>query len=346
MNETKSSAATIFDVAKRAGVSYSTVSRVVNDYAHVKPATRARVQAAMAELGYVANLKARSLAGGRSQVIGILIYDLDTNYNVEVVRGIDEEVSKLDYDMMLSTTHHRRQKEADYVAKLARGLVDGLLIVLPSNLDAYYATLEAQNYPFVLIDHEGITRAGGGSIQATNFQGGYEATRHLLDLGHRRIGIITGPYSDPGAVSSAVDRLAGYQAALRDAGIALAPTLISEGDFGFTSGYTGTQRFLALAEPPTAIVAASDVAAFGVIEGALAAGLAVPQNLSVIGFDDIPEAAYRRPALTTIRQPLREMGRLSTRMLINHLEDPESPLTRIELPTILQVRSTTAPPKR
>jgi LacI family transcriptional regulator len=345
MRERKPSAITIFDVAERAGVSYSTVSRVVNDYAHVKPATRAKVQAAMAELGYVANLKARSLAGGRARVVGILIYDLETNYNVEVVRGIDEEVSKRGYDMMLSTTHNRQQKEADYVAKLAQGLVDGLLIVLPSNLDAYYAMLEEQHYPFVLIDHEGVGRQGSGSIQATNFRGSYDATRHLLDLGHRRVATITGPTSSSTAVSSAVDRLAGYKAALRDADVAVDSRLIIEGDFSFAAGYAGAKQLLALAEPPTAIVAASDVTSFGIIERAVASGLTIPADLSVVGFDDIPEAAYRRPALTTIRQPLREMGRLATRMLIAYLEEPETPLTRIDLPTSLQLRGTTAPPR-
>jgi LacI family transcriptional regulator len=345
MSKDKSASVTIFDVAERAGVSYSTVSRVVNNYIYVKPATRAKVQAAMEELGYVANLKARSLAGGRSQVIGVLIYDLETNYSVELVRGIDQEVSLLDYDMMLSTTHHRRQKEADYVAKLALGLVDGLLIVLPSNLDAYVNDLERQNFPFVLIDHQGIDREGMGSIQAQNFQGGYDATRHLLELGHRRIGTITGPVTQAPPVNSAVDRLAGYRAALADAGVAYDPTLVYEGDFGFTAGREGTDYLLEQPTPVTAIFAASDVTAFGVIEAARRRDLTIPEDLSVVGFDDIPEARYRRPALTTIRQPLREMGRLASRMLIEHLEDGEQPLTRLELPTTLQIRDTTAPPQ-
>lgn len=346
MEKRNSNVVTIFDVAERAGVSYSTVSRVVNDYAHVKPATRTKVQTAMDELGYVANLKARSLAGGRSQIIGILTYDLDTTYNVEVVRGIDEEVSSCDYDMILSTTHHRRQKEANHVAKLAQGLVDGLLIVLPSNLDAYVATLKKQGFPFVLIDHEGMPDEGSGSVQATNDQGGYDAVRHLLDLGHRRIGIVTGPFSELTAVSSAVGRLAGYRDALRDAGVAYDPDLVYEGDFLYESGRNGAQRLLTLAHPPTAIFACSDETAFGVMAGARLRGLDVPGDLSVIGFDDIPEAAYRNPALTTIRQPLREMGRLAARMLIEYLEGKEGePLTRIELPTNLVIRATTASPK-
>ncbi len=346
MSVEKSSVVTIFDVAERSGVSYSTVSRVVNNFAYVKPATRKKVQAAMEELGYVANLKARSLAGGRSQVIGVLIYNLDTNYGVEIVRGIDEQVSTLDYDTILSTTHHRRQKEADHVAKLAMGLVDGLLIVLPSNLEAYVANLEGLGYPFVLIDHQGLQRRGSGSIQATNYQGGYDAVRHLIDLGHRRIGIVTGPFSEPTAVSCAADRLAGYRAALQDAGIAYDPDLVHEGDFLYDSGREGVQRLIALAHPPTAIVACSDETAFGVIAGAHLHGLDVPGDLSVIGFDDIPEASYRSPALTTIRQPLREMGRLAARMLIDHLDGKEDePLTRIELPTSLVIRSTTARPR-
>jgi len=344
MKNNRAGTVTIFDVAERAGVSYSTVSRVVNNFAYVKPATRTKVQAAMDELGYVANLKARSLAGGRSQIIGILTYDLDTNYNVEVVRGIDEEVSIQDYDMILSTTHHRRQKEAEHVGKLAQGLVDGLLIVLPSNLDAYVSTLITQGFPFILIDHEGMAQEGIGSIQATNHRGGYDATQHLLDLGHRRIGIITGPYSDPTVVSSAVDRLEGYRAAINNAGITYNPSLIYEGDFGFGSGRDGAGHLLDLDPRPTAIVAASDVTAFGVIETARLRGLDVPDDLSVIGFDDIPEATYHRPALTTIRQSLREMGRLAARMLIQHLDGKdEQPLTRIELPTKLVIRSTTGP---
>jgi len=345
MNETKSGAITIFDVAERAGVSYSTVSRVVNNFAYVKPATRAKVQAAMEELGYVANLKARSLAGGRARVIGALIYDLNTNYSVEIVRGIDEEVSTLDYDIILSTTHQRRKKEADHVAKLARGLVDGLLIVLPNNLDAYVANLESHGLPFVLIDHQGLPQSGSGSIQAANYQGGYDATSHLLDLGHRRIGIVTGPVSGSNAVNCAVDRLTGYHTALLDAGVKYDPDLVREGDFLFGSGRDGAQRLLTLDEPPTAIFASSDEAAFGVIQAAQVGGLDVPGDLSVVGFDDIPEAGYRHPGLTTIRQPLRDMGRLAARMLINHLENRDEPLTRIELPTSPKIRATTAPPR-
>lgn len=345
MKKNGSSTVTIFDVARHANVSYSTVSRVVNDYTHVKPATRAKVQAAMGELGYVANLKARSLAGGRAQIIGILTYDLDTSYNVEIVRGIDEEASARDYDMILSTTHHRRQKETSHVTKLAQGLVDGLLIVLPSNLDAYVTTLQSQEFPIVLVDHEGLGYEGSGSIQAANRQGGYDATRHLLDLGHERIGIVTGPCSESTAVSSAVERLEGYQAALGDAGLPHDPRLVYEGDFAFASGHAGASSLLDLNVPPTAIVAASDVAAFGAIEAARLRGLDVPRDLSIVGFDDIPEAAYHRPALTTIRQPLRGMGRLAARMLIDHLEGSEKPLSRVELPTRLEIRDTTAPPR-
>ena len=346
MSQNRTTPITIFDVAKRAGVSYSTVSRVVNNYPFIKPSTRTKVQAAMEELGYVANLKARSLAGGRSQIIGVLIYDLNTNYSVEVVRGIDEEVSSSDYDMILSTTHHRSKKEADHVAKLAQGLVDGLLIILPSNLNAYVDTLESQGYPFVLIDHEGLQRNGSFSIQATNYRGGYDATRHLLDLGHRRIAIVAGPYSQTAAVSSAADRLSGYYAALQEAHIDRDTDLIYEGDFSFEAGQSSAHKFLDLADPPTAIFACSDEAAFGVIAVAQTRGLDVPGDLSVIGFDDIPEAAYHRPALTTIHQPLREMGRRATRMLIDHLEGTDSVPPRIELPTRLKHRATTNPPNK
>ena len=158
---------TIFDVAREAGVSYSTVSRVVNGFEHVKPETRARVQAAMQKLGYVANLKARSLAGGRSQVIGVLVYDFESSYQIQVIKGIDTAVTDLDYDMMLFTTHSRKRKESDYVAKLSQGIVDGLLVILPVGLDAYIKDLNKMSFPFVVIDHRGADDAPVSTVNVS-----------------------------------------------------------------------------------------------------------------------------------------------------------------------------------
>ncbi|MCB8962473.1 MAG: LacI family DNA-binding transcriptional regulator [Ardenticatenales bacterium] len=331
---------TIFDVAKEAGVSYSTVSRVVNNFQFVKPETRERVQAAMDKLGYVANLSARSLAGGRSQMIGMLLYDFESSYQVEIVRGIDAEAAALDYDLTLHTTHHRRQKESTLVARLTQVGVDGLLIVLPRNLTAYVADLNVRHFPYVLIDHAG-TDIAGNTVKAKNYDGAIAATRYLLELGHRHISFVQGTAT----IDSASERLAGFRAAMSAAGLATPPDYIQPGDFSRQAGAAAAANLLALPVPPTAILAASDDCAFGAIATLLAAGLRVPEDVSVVGFDDIPEAVAYRPALTTMRQDLRQMGRIATRMLVNAIEDPDSVSQQVELDMELVIRDTACPPE-
>lgn len=201
---------TIFDVAKEAGVSYSTVSRVLNNKEHVSPEKRERVLRAMAELGYVANVQARTLAGGRSHIVGLLVHGLDTSYIGEIMKGIDNELNNVNYDLMLYTTHRRKTKESAYVIKLTRNLVDGLLLVLPRNAEAYLETLRQRHFPHVLVDHQGLPDVDAPAVGATNWQGAYEATSYLIELGHHRIGFITG-MMDTGC---AQERLAGYKAAL------------------------------------------------------------------------------------------------------------------------------------
>lgn len=330
---------TIMDVAREAGVSYSTVSRVVNKYQFVKPSTRQKVEEAMEQLGYVANIKARSLAGGQSRVLGVLVHELNTSYNVEIIRGMDTAVSELSYDFMLSTTHKRRQKESTYVKQLMQGLVDGLLIILPRNQEFYLPDLYERNFPHILIDYAG-TDNKSNTIIATNRQGNYDATMHLIELGHRRIGMITGSME----AGSAQARLAGYKEALTESGLPIDPGLVVEGDFLKQKGYENTRKLLALPHPPTAILASSDLAAFGAMRAIQEANLRVPHDLSVIGFDDVPEASYILPLLTTVRQPLQEMGRLATEILIENIEDPQLPPQQIKLPTELIIRESTAPP--
>ncbi|MCA9955048.1 MAG: substrate-binding domain-containing protein, partial [Anaerolineales bacterium] len=177
-------------------------------------------------------------------------------------------------------------------------------------------------------------------VSANNFQGGYDATRYLIELGHRRIGIVTG-WMD---MVSARDRLQGYQAALADAGIPFSDELLFHGDFSQPGGFSGGTHLLELAEPPTAVFASNDIAAMGVIEAARAKGLQVPRDLSVVGFDDIPMAALLSPKLTTVRQPLQEMGRSATQMLVNLLRNPDETPESIIFPTELVIRETAVPP--
>ena len=327
---------TIIDVAQAAGVSYATVSRVLNNDRHVKPDTRDRVIRSVTRLGYTVNQQARTLAGGRSHVVGLLVPDLGTGYIGEIIRGIDEELSAAQYDLMLYTTHRRKTKESSYVASLTQGMADGLLLVLPRDPAEYLSSLRQRHFPYVLIDHQGISEAES-AVGAANRQGGYAATKYLVELGHRRIGFITGTLD----LGCSRDRREGYRSALRDLGVPIDPDLIREGDFEQPRGYTAAMELLDLAQPPTAIFASNDVMAFGVMEAVRVRGLRIPEDVSIVGFDNIPQSAHVSPQLTTIEQPLAEMGRDATRRLLSLIENPDLPLTRVELPTKLVVRAST-----
>ncbi|MGB8984619.1 MAG: LacI family DNA-binding transcriptional regulator [Anaerolineales bacterium] len=335
-----SSKVTIVEVAEKAGVSLGTVSRVMNNDAHVAPDTRERVSAVMRDLGYVANRQARGLKGSRANVIGVLAPDLGTGYIGEILHGIDAELGLHQLDLMLFTTHRTATKEANYVANMVQGMVDGLLVILPRNPADYTGTLTSRNFPFVLIDHQG-TGNPCPAVGATNWQGAYNATEYLIKLGHRRIGFITGSMD----LGAAIDRLEGYKSALQVHHIPEDPKLIYEGTFFQPEGFAGGSALLDLKDPPTAIFASNDVMAMGVMDAIRERGLRIPEDVSILGFDDIPQAAMVRPALTTVRQPLDEMGRLATQMLIDQLKNPEKEIGRVELPTELIVRDSTYPPK-
>jgi LacI family transcriptional regulator len=331
---------TIFDVADEAGVSYSTVSRVINNKDHVSPEKRERVLRAMAQLGYVANEQARSLAGGASRVVGLLVDSLITSYMDEIIRGIDEALDAENYDLMLYTTHRRKTKESVYVTKLTRKLADGLLLILPRNASAYLDTLRQRRFPHVLIDYLSDGQ-NAPSISATNFRGAYDAMSYLLSLGHRRIGFITGNME----FGCARERLAAYKEALKDHGIPVDSALIREADFMQPQGYQCAQQLLSLPQPPTAIFASNDMMAFGVMEAARERGLRLPEDLSIVGFDDIPQAEHVHPALTTVRQPLEEMGRSAARLLLHYIAEPSAEVERIELPTELILRESCQAPR-
>jgi LacI family transcriptional regulator, galactose operon repressor len=329
----KNTRVTIYDVAAQAGVSYATVSRVLNNDPHVKAETAERVRQAMDRMSYVIDRSARSLAGGRSHVIGLLVPDLGTGYIGEIMRGIDAELDLMHYDLMLYTTHRREANEARYVSTITQGMADGLLIVLPRNPATFIQKLRQHNFPYVLIDHQG-TDEQDRAVGATNWQGAYNATEYLIKLGHRRIGFITGSMD----LGCARDRLTGYQAALKAHHLELDPELIHEGDFHQPDGYAGANKLMAHPARPTAIFASNDVMAMSVMDAVRERGLRVPEDVSVMGFDDIPQAGYVRPALTTVRQPLEQMGRVATQMLLDILQDPEAEPRRLELPTELVIR--------
>lgn len=327
---------TIMDVAHASGVSEATVSRVLSGYEFVKDSTRNRVMEAVEHLGYVVNLPARSLAGGRSQVIGVLVPNLDNSYVGTIMSGIDQELERANCDLMLYTSHRHRDKESFYVKAIANGLTEGILLLAPLFQTTYLDALREQDFPYVVIDQADAT-VHSSVVEATNWQGAYEATRYLIQLGHRRIAFITGAL----AVRSAVDRLRGYKAALADSTIPVTDELIIEGDFQQQTGYEHVKRFLQTVDsPPTAIFASNDLSAFGAMDAARECGLRIPDDLSIIGFDDIPQASIVYPKLTTVRQPLEEMGRVAVQLLLKRIENRSHSTQGCTLATQLVIRDT------
>ncbi len=294
----------------------------------------------MRDLGYTANRQARSLAGGKTDIIGLIVPDLGTGYIGEIIRGIDTELGLNGLDLILYTTHGTASKEANYVANLAQGMVDGLLLVLPRSPADYIETLTRRGFPFVLVDHQGIGKECP-AVGATNLQGAYDATQYLIQLGHTRIGFITGSMH----LGCSQDRLAGYRAALRDHHLQALPELEYRGEFFQPDGYAGASAFLDLADSPTAIFASNDVMAMGVMDAVRNRGWRIPDDISVMGFDNIPQSAVVFPPLTTVEQPLEQMGREATQMLLGILKRREHKVGRMELPTRLIVRGSSSAPK-
>jgi len=325
---------TMFDVAIEAGVSTATVSRVANGHPNIRLATRARVTDAMDRLGYVANLRARGLAGGRTNVLGLIVDDLESSYISQVARGIDEAVATHGYDLMLSTMH-LRERTTRHIEGLFNGLAEGLVVLLAGGFGRYLGEVEARSFPVVLIDHEPVDHVP--IVKADNDAGAREVVNHLATLGHRRIGFITGNLE----VTSARERLDAYQSETTRIGLDTGDELIIHGDFMLEGGASGARQLLGLDDPPTAIFASSDAEAFGVLQVAREHGISVPGDLSLVGFDDIPEASYIAPNLTTVRQPMRDMGLLAAEMLISAVEEGEAQTSTVELPTQLIVRETT-----
>ncbi len=336
-------AVTIFDVASEAGVSYSTVSRVISDDPRIKDETKQKVRQAMERLGYVANVHARRLAGGGSAVVGVMAPDFGggNSYLAEILQGIDAELGLAGYDMALYTTHRQEAKEHSFISQVMGGLMDGVLLILPAFLGTYLPALTRRRFPFTLIDHQANSERFP-SVGASNWQGAFQATEYLISLGHRRIAFIAG-WPD---MDNSCQRLAAYQAALSAHHLPYDPDLVLSGNFQQPEGYNGANKLLDLLEPPSAIFTANDMMGIGAMDAIRIRGLNVPEDVSVLGFDDIPQARFARPALTTVHQPLEQMGRIGTQMVMELMKDPNSPYRNIELPTELVVRDSCQPPRQ
>ena len=328
---------TLAEVAQAARVSPMTASRAINNRSGVSGETRQHVLQVAADLGYVVNRAAQKLSGGRSHIIGVIATDLENQFTSALIAGTSDAAWEAGYETLIYAHVDREKRPSGSVMQLLRQISDGVIAVLPLQFD-YLDELASIHIPVITVDHRG-EHAEFPSI-ATDCHGGARlAIKHLIDLGHRRIAYIAGDER----LASARDRHHAYCETLAQYGLPLDPALIVPGDFTQGRGFAATRELLALGEPPSAIFAANDLMAFGAIAAIREAGLRVPDDISVIGFDDIPTAAQFYPPLTTVRQPLHQIGRSAVSTLLALIAgiDPASP--QVTLPTDLVVRASTAP---
>lgn len=330
---------TIADVARLAGVSKVTVSKTLNNSGRISQETRERVLKAAKDLGYTVNYAARSLRGGRTNLLGMVVPELISPYFTDVARAAAEAASRVGLDLGVFTTSRDQKREQERIGILQSGLADGLLIVVPSDSASFLASLEKSKIPVVLINHFGA-KTHLPTVCADNYHGARAAVEHLLALGHERIGFVTGAKES----TQAQERLRAFKDTLGARGL-MDETLIAEGNFTQRRGFEAGQELLNHAQPPTAIFAASDATAFGVIDAIKDRGLRIPDDLSVVGFDDVLAASQIHPTLTTVSHPIEDMNATAVRLICEMLDGESHKDTLIDFPSSLVVRESTGPRK-
>jgi DNA-binding LacI/PurR family transcriptional regulator len=329
---------TIAQIAREVGVSAPTVSKVLNGRSDVAASTRAQVEDALDRHGY-----RRRRPGSFAELGGLVdlvFHRLGSEWSLEIIRGVEDTAAAARKSVILSELGGEHRPPQTWLeTTLARPPL-GALLVASQLTEAQRRRLASRAIPVVVIDTDGEPPAGVPTVASDNWNGGLAATRHLVSLGHRRIAAVGGP-SD---MLCSRARLDGYRGALAAAGIEHDASLVDSGNFNVEPGYTAGRRLLDRADRPTAVFAGSDMQALGVIRAAQELGLRVPGDLSVVGYDDLPIAQWTSPALTTIRQPLREMGSTATKMLLALASGRRPASTRVNLATDLVVRESTAPP--
>ena len=328
---------TIAHIAAQAGVSAPTVSKVINGRADVSPETRQRVEAVIREHGYERSHKSVRPA----PLLEVIFHELESDWALEIIMGVEAIAREHDLAVVLSEMQGRRTPGRSWLEGVLARRPTGVIAVLSDLSEGQRALLRSRGVPLVVVDPTGEPLHDTPSVGATNWSGGLTATRHLLALGHRRIGVISGPET----VMCARARLDGYRAAMDEAGVPIDPALIRFGNFHVQEGTTEGRALLRLPDPPTAIFAGNDLQALGVYQAAREARLHIPEDLSVVGFDDLPVAAWVGPPLTTVRQPLAQMAMAAARLVLRLANGEQPSQTRVELATELIVRESTAPPR-
>ncbi len=327
---------TIDVIAREAGVSVPTVSKVLNGRADVAPATRRRIEAVIRKQGYQRLVR----PARRAQLLELIFHELETEWGLEIVRGVERVARQHDLAVVLTEMQGRRRPGLGWIEGALARRPMGVISVFSDLNATVRAQLHARGIPFAVVDPAGEPVHDTPSVGATNWNGGLTATRHLLALGHRRIAVIGGP---AGVLCSRA-RVDGFRAAMDEAGVPIDASLVSLGAFEVDEGIASGRRLLAHRDRPTAIITGNDLQALGVYQAAREARLHIPEDLSVVGFDDLPIARWLSPPLTTIRQPLIEMAEAAAELVLGLARGDEPPQMRIELATELIIRESTAPP--
>ena len=320
-------------------MSIATVSRVLNDRPDVAQETRQAVLKVIRELNFAPNRTLRAVPTGRTGFVGVTTPMFQGDYFTGLITGITDALDELDLQAVLCPTFHLHQQEAGLVDRLVRARTDGAILVLPSESSDELEILKQRGFRFVVADEAYRLDGDFPIVTSANMAGAIEATEHLLELGHRRIGLIKGI---PNFVATD-ERASGYRAALTGAGVSLDPQLEVWGQFNTIDGRAAAAALLDLPEPPTAIFACNDDMAVAVLQEARARGLGVPQDLSVVGFDDATISRITLPAITTVRQPLEEIGRIAVTLLTHMIDGQTVDPVRLEMRARLIVRDSTAP---
>jgi LacI family transcriptional regulator len=330
--------ATIREVAESAGVSYATVSHVINNTRLVSQGTRQRVLAAMEALNYRPNALARSLRQGKTNTLGLVLPDSANPFFAEISRSIEDEAFKRGYSVFLCNTELDTQRELFYVDVLSKKQVDGIIFVAAGDQADSLEFLVGRNMPVVMVDRD-VPNVEVDAVLTDNQLGGYLATRHLLELGHKRIACISGPSS----ITPSAERMIGYRKALEQAGLPYDERLILRGDYHAQSGMEITHSILNMDPRPTAVFALNDLMALGALRAAAEAGCIVPEELAVVGYDDLEIARFSNPPLTTIAHPKKEIGARALELLVDRISRKGSPPSRLVLPPELIIRRSSQP---
>jgi LacI family transcriptional regulator len=332
---------TMVQIAKEAGVSTTTVSKVLNELPGVGTSTRARIRQLIEQHDYVQNHAARQLRKGQSGLIDLVIMRLEGGYDLGIMHGIQDALAERGQRLVVFATNEDETRERLWLRRLLDQSTDGVLLLLPYERIGIANTLMAQHIPFVAIGDRNEPTTTFPTIGATIWLGGYTATEYLISLGHQRIGIITFPLH----LTTSRARLAGYREALERAGIPIDPALICEGTYLLGDGVQQTRYLLDQPEPPTAIFAGNDAQAAGVYRVLYERNIRVPDQMSVIGFDDVMYTAQMSPPLTTIHQPLVEIGKMAANLLLRLIAGQQLESNHVELSTSLVLRESCAAPR-